>query len=163
MTAAFLCKKLCYGVVKMSLQEILMNGGGALFILLTLVQIAPIKVNLWSTLAKWFGRAINADMLKELEEVKSGQKKTQERLDAYIRMDDERNADMHRARILQFNNELLRDILHTREDFIEILSEIDFYERYCETHSEYQNNRAVCAIGNIKRVYNDRLKEHDFL
>lgn len=114
-------------------------------------------------MAKWFGRAINADMLKELEEVKSGQKKTQERLDAYIRMDDERNADMHRARILQFNNELLRDILHTREDFIEILSEIDFYERYCETHSEYQNNRAVCAIGNIKRVYNDRLKEHDFL
>ena len=65
MTAAFLCKKLCYGVVKMSLQEILMNGGGALFILLTLVQIAPIKVNPWSTLAKWFGRAINADMLKE--------------------------------------------------------------------------------------------------
>ncbi len=163
MTAAFLCKKLCYGVVKMSLQEILMNGGGALFILLTLVQIAPIKVNPWSTLAKWFGRAINADMLKELEEVKKGQKETQERLDAYIRMDDERNADMHRARILQFNNELLRDILHTREDFIEILSEIDFYERYCETHSEYQNNRAVCAIGNIKRVYNDRLKEHDFL
>lgn len=163
MTAAFLCKKLCYEVVKMSMQEILMNGGGALFLLLTLVQIAPIKVNPWSALAKWFGRAINADMLKELEEVKSGQKETRERLDAYIRMDDERNADMHRARILQFNNELLRDILHTREDFVEILAEIDFYERYCETHSEYQNNRAVCAIGNIKRVYNDRLKEHDFL
>ena len=107
------------------MQEILMNGGGALFLLLTLVQIAPIKVNPWSALAKWFGRAINADMMKELEEVKSGQKETRERLDAYIRMDDERNADMRRARILQFNNELLRDILHTREDFIEILAEID--------------------------------------
>ncbi len=61
MTAAFLCKKSSNEVVGMSIQEILMNGGGALVILLTLVQIAPIKVNPWSALAKWLGRAINAN------------------------------------------------------------------------------------------------------
>ena len=165
----FYVQESIYEVVGLNVREIL-NGGGALVILLTLVQVSPIKINPWSAVfgffkwaAKGFGRAVNADLLKELEEVKTCQQKTANRLDEYIRMDDERNADMHRARILQFNNELLRDILHTREDFIEILAEIDFYERYCETHSEYQNNRAVCAIGNIKRVYNDRLQLHDFL
>ena len=56
-----------------------------------------------------------------------------ENLDTHIRVDDERNADLFRTRILQFNNELLRDILHTREDFIEILAVIDDYEHYCET------------------------------
>lgn len=147
----------------MSIQEIFAGGGGLLLVLLTLVEIAPVKVNPWSRLAKAFGRAINADVLKELEEVKEGQKRTQEKLDSHIRIDDERNADAHRTRILQFNNELLREIMHTREDFIEILAEIDFYEKYCEAHEDYQNNRAVCAIENIKRVYMERLQKHDFL
>ena len=56
-----------------------------------------------------------------------------------------------------------REIQHTREDFIEILAVIDDYESYCRDHKEYKNNRAVCAIENIKRVYMDRLQKHDFL
>ena len=71
--------------------------------------------------------------------------------------------DRHRAAILRFNNELLRDIPHTREEFIEALSEIDSYERYCEEHPDYKNNRATHAVANIKRVYDDRLVKHDFL
>lgn len=147
----------------MSIQEILLNGGGLLVILLTVVQIAPIKINPWSALAKALGRAINADVLKELNDVKATQKETQDRLDKHIRVDDERDADKHRERILQFNNELLRDIPHTREDFIEILGEIDKYEQYCREHPEYPNSRAVHAIANIGRVYDDRLEKHDFL
>ena len=147
----------------MSIQEILFGGGGLAALLLTLLQLAPIEINPWSALAKAIGRAINADVLKELEAVKAGQAKTQKKLDDHIRVDDERNADAHRTRILQFNNELLREIQHTREDFIEILAEIDFYERYCESHPEYENNRASHAIANISRVYDDRLQKHDFL
>jgi hypothetical protein len=149
--------------VELSIQEILTGGGGLLVLLLTVIQISPIKINPWSALAKVLGRAINADVLTELKEVKSGQKRAQERLDDHIRVDDERNADMHRNRILQFNNELLREIMHTREDFIEILAEIDFYERYCDDHPEYPNSRAVHAIANITRVYDERLQKHDFL
>ena len=70
---------------------------------------------------------------------------------------------MHRARILQFNTELLRDIRHTEEDFNEILYNIDCYERYCEEHSGYQNNRCVHAIKNIKRVFDERMEKRDFL
>lgn len=147
----------------MSIQEILLNGGGLLVILLTVVQIAPIKINPWSALAKALGRAINADVLKELNDVKATQKETQDRLNKHIRVDDERDADKRRERILQFNNELLRDIPHTREDFIEILGEIDKYEQYCREHPEYPNSRAVHAIANIGRVYDDRLEKHDFL
>lgn len=68
--------------------------------------------------------AINAEMLNELKAVKS-------ELADHIRKDDERNADEHRARILRFNNELLRDIPHTKEEFVDVLADIDFYERYC--------------------------------
>ena len=111
----------------MSIQEILTGGGGVLLVLLTLVQISPIELNPWSALAKVVGRAINADVTRELSEIK-------EKLDGHVTMDDRRNADGHRTRILHFNNELLRGIEHTKEEFIEALAEIDAYERYCAAH-----------------------------
>lgn len=147
----------------MSLKDILLNGSGLLVVLLTVIQITPIKVNPWSALAKCLGKAINADVLQKLQEVEDAQKETRKRLDAHIEVDNERNADGHRLRILQFSNELLRDIPHTQEEFIEALAEIDFYEDYCDDHPKYENNRAVHAIAHIKRVYNERLDKHDFL
>ncbi len=117
------------------------------FILLTVVQITPIKINPWSA----FGNMLNGNVLKKLDE--------------HIRIDDERNADAHRVQILKFNREILHesDPSHfTQEDFIEILSEIDFYEDYCKTHLDYKNNRAVLAIQNIKREYKERLERHEF-
>ena len=133
----------------MSIQEILAGGGGVLVVAMTLVQIAPVKVNPWSWLAAAIGRAINAKVIKKL--------------DNHITMDDRRTADGHRARILHFNNEMLRDINHTKEEFTEVLAEIDAYELYCREHPEYPNNRAILAIKNIQEVYMERLKRHDFL
>lgn len=140
----------------MRILELFASGGGLLFLVLSMLEVAPIKVNPWSAIAKAIGRAMNADVLRELDMVT-------QKLDTHIRVDDERNADSYRTRILQFNNELLREIMHTREDFIEILAVIDDYEGYCRDHKEYKNNRSTCAIENIKRVYMERLQKHDFL
>ena len=146
----------------MSIKDILLNGGGVLLLLLTIIQITPIKINPWSAFAKAIGRAVNADVLKELEEVKAAQKATDNKLTAHVKKDDERDADRHRKNILDFNNELVRDIPHDQEQFIDIMGEIDLYERYCSEHPEYQNNRAVHAVANINRVYDIRLRKQDF-
>lgn len=131
--------------------------------LLSLVEVSPIKINPWSGLAKWLGRAINGEVLESVEDVKKAQRDTRKALDEHIQSDDERNADTLRMRILHFNNELLRGDRHTREDFIEILAVIDAYEQYCKNHPNYRNNRASHAIANIGRVYDERLKLRDFL
>lgn len=131
--------------------------------LLSLVEVSPIKINPWSGLAKWLGRAINGEVLESVEDVKRAQQDTRKALDEHIQSDDERNADTLRMRVLHFNNELLRGDRHTREDFIEILAVIDAYERYCKNHPNYRNNRASHAIANIGRVYDERLKLRDFL
>ena len=140
----------------MSIQELLTGGGGLVVLALTVIQVAPVKINPWSAIAKAIGRAINAEVLAELE-------RTRIKLDNHIKTDDERAADMHRARILRFNQELIRQIPHTREEFIEVLTEIDRYQRFCREHPDYPNSRAVHAIANIGRVYDDRLQKHDFL
>ncbi len=147
----------------MSILELFASGGGLLFLVLSLVEIAPIKVNPWSAAARWLGSIVNRDVLARLDDISRMQRDTQRRLDDHIKVDDERDADMHRAKILRFNNELLRNIPHTREEFIEILAEIDGYEAFCRAHPDYQNNRAVHAVANINRVYDERLQKHDFL
>lgn len=147
----------------MSIQEMLMGGGGVLLIALTLIQITPVQINPWSAIAKTLGKAINADVLADLSELKSEQQRNKDRLEEHIRIDDERYADQRRTRILRFNNELLRNILHTKEEFIEVLHDIDEYERYCAEHESYPNNRATLAVENIKSAYLERFKSHDFL
>ena len=84
----------------MTLKEILFGGGSALFVLLTLLQLAPIKINPWSAIAKAFGRAINSEVLEkvgklesELQCVRSG-------------MAEEKAVNC-RARILRFGDECL--------------------------------------------------------
>lgn len=139
-----------------NLEQIVFGGGGALVVLLTLVQVSPIKLNPWSWIAKKIGAAVNADISKRLDGI-------EKKLDDHISVSDQRVADTHRARILQFNSALLRDVGHTREEFIEVLAEIDAYEAYCRDHENYPNNRAALAIENIKENYKERLKKRDFL
>ena len=123
---------------------------------------------------KKIARALTAELSEKMEaaqksqdekwsEVKQYQEETRCLLDKHIRMDDERNADLLRSRILRFNNELVRSIDHTQEDFDEILGIIDAYRTYCRTHEEYKNNKCTHAIANIERCYDDRLEKHDFL
>ena len=140
----------------MTLKEILLGGSGGLALILTLFQIAPIKFSPWSAIAKAIGRAINADVLAELKDVRS-------RLDVHIQTDAEGKADERRTRILHFNNELIREIPHTKEEFIDVLADIDEYEAFCRANPDYKNNRAAHAIANIGRAYDDRLQKHDFL
>ena len=140
----------------MSVLELFVGGGGLVLAAMTVIQITPVKLDPWSWLAKAIGKAINADVLAKLGEV-------EKRLDKHITVDDQRAADGNRTRILHFNNELVRNLKHTKEEFVEILAEIDAYEEYCRSHPEYPNNRAVIAIDNVRDVYKERLKKNDFL
>lgn len=136
----------------------------------TLIEVCPIKINPRSWLFRmlkmlWrsFCRSLNSDVLDKLSALEKGQGATQAQLEKHIAMDDEREADKVRASILHFNNELLREIPHTKEEFVEILAKIDWYNDFCDTHKDYRNCRAVHAIANIERVYDERLQKHDFL
>lgn len=154
----------------MTLDDLFVGGGVGVVAVLSLLEIAPIKLNPWSAIAKAIGKAINADVLKDLQAVQAAQKEAQEALDKHIEddkarqaADDEYKAETHRAAFLAFNTSLLRGELHTQEDFFDAFRHIDRYEDYCRAHPGYKNNRAAHAIANIGRVYDDRLKARDFL
>lgn len=147
----------------MTLDELFVGGGVGVVAVLSLLEIAPIKVNPWSAIARGLGRAFNAEVLADLKAVQKAQLDTRSALDKHQAADDEYKAECHRAALLAFNTSLLRGELHTQEDFFDAFRHIDQYEGYCRNHPGYKNNRASHAIANIGRVYDERLKARDFL
>ena len=107
--------------------------------------------------------ASNKDILKAVQAVEGKVATLEDRVEA-LQDDQERiQAESARLRVIHFNGELLRDTKHTSEEFDQVLTDIDTYEDYCDDHPKYPNNKAILAVENIKRVYTNCLKEHDFL
>lgn len=97
-------------------------------------------------------------IISEINEMKS-------ELNKHIEDDKKHRADMCRARILRFSDELRRGISHSEESFNNILEDIDNYISYCTQHeSVYINSKANAAIRNIKTTHDRCVRgELDFL
>lgn len=151
------------------IKQLLLNAGGTvtagavIIFILNLLQISKIQINPWDAIRKWIGAKFNAEQVADIAALKREVEELRERLDEYIRLDNQRTADEWRRKILTFNNQLLRGIPHTKEEFVEILGVIDTYEDYCKRHDGYKNQRAVHAIEHIGKVYDERQEKRDFL
>lgn len=155
----------------MTIEEILTKywGVGAI-VLLSLIQIAPIKINPWTWvvkvlgwIAKKIGNAFSHDVLEELKVLKKETSETKTEV-ATVKTEVRRNAaDLSRRRILAFEEDLINGVKHTRESFRDVMIDIDVYEAFCESDKEYKNTRADLAIENIKAYYKDCSNNDGFL
>lgn len=131
-------------------------GSGAIILLMTLIQISPIKINPWSWIGRCIGRAINGEVLEKVETLTRDVK--QNKAD-----DDEQWASLSRTHILRFGDEILHGMSHSKEHFNQVLLDISKYEQYCESHPQYINNIATATIQQIKKTYQKCLDENNFL
>ena len=144
----------------MELIEVLKVGGASVLVLiLTLIKIPKLEINVWGLI----GRAINKEQTDKIDKMQQSVDGIQKKLDEHIADEEENRAENARQRILNFNNEVLRHQAHTRESFDDILSDIDYYEDYCDNHPDYSNNKAILTIEHLKQVYKVRLEHNDFL
>ena len=86
-----------------------------------------------------------------------------QKIDQVDQKGDERNAVSARVRILRFRDEMLENRGHSHESFLQVLDDIDSYERYCQENPDFKNNQTVATIEHIKENYKERLEKHDFL
>ena len=142
----------------MKLLETISTGDAVLIavVLLSLIQIAPIKVDPWSWLIRKAGGVLTGDIMRKLDELN----KKVDRLEA---KEDERDAVNKRVRILRFEDELQRDHKHTKDSFDQVLSDITGYNQYCDAHPSFRNDQTAQTVAHIKKVYDARLENHDFL
>lgn len=145
------------------LGSVMAGSGGLVAVIMSVIQVSKIEINPWTQLAKKVGNALNAGVMQEIKDIKIEQSETKKKLDAHIEEGKERDADGCRSQVLRFNNELVRGLGHTEEDYDEILSVIWKYEKYCKTHENYKNNKMPHAIKNVERMYDEMLKTNGFL
>lgn len=122
----------------------------------TIIQIAPIKINPWSWVARAIGRAINAEVIAKVEKLESD-------LQDLKGHTAEQTAKECRVRILRFGDEILHDVRHSKEHFDQILLDITDYEMYCKEHPEFKNNMTALTTSRIKSTYEQCLEDHSFL
>ena len=145
------------------LGSVIAGGSGLIVAVMSVIQVSKIEINPQSFIAAKLGNALNAGVMKEIKDIKTEQEETRKKLDEHIEESEERKTDTYRSRILRFNNELVRKLGHTEEDYNEILEIIDRYEDYCGTHPGYKNNKCAHAIKNVERMYDEMLRINGFL
>ena len=123
----------------------------------------------WSLLIKIFDNLTGKKRvtLEEIDAKLDGQQKDIDQLKGsfsqFESSQDEKDAQGARRRILRFNDELLRNVDHSKEYFDDILEDIKTYEQYCQTHPSFQNGKTVMADKNIKRCYELCMEKQSFL
>lgn len=145
------------------LGSVMAGSSGLIVAVMSIIQVSKIEINPQSWIATQLGNALNAGVMKEIKDIKTEQEETRKKLDAHIEEGEERKADNYRSRVLRFNNELVRGLGHTEEDYDEILDVIWKYNEYCKTHPEYKNNKMPHAIKNVERMYDEMLHTNGFL
>lgn len=122
----------------------------------TVIQVAPIKIDPWTWLFKWIGKTMNQEVMNEIENVK----KQVNMIEAKA---DEREAICARNRIVRFSDEILHGVKHSKEHFDQVLISCTEYEKYCNEHKDFENNVACESIKLVKITYEKCLQEKSFL
>lgn len=124
--------------------------------LLSLVQIAPIKIDPWTLLARKVGQALTGDLSKKIDDLA-------DKVDKLEAKEDRRDTVNKRVRILRFEDELQEGRHHSKDSFDQVLSDITDYELYCAENPSFKNQQTVATVSHIKKVYRERLERRDFL
>ena len=126
----------------------LSNNWLLIVIVLSLVQIAPVKLNPWSWMGRWIGKII-------------GVKDLSEKVDKLEYKVEQNEAITARVRILRFGDEIREgNKIHSKESFDQVLDDITRYDAYCKQHPEFENAKTVLTTKVIKETYKKLYEEH---
>lgn len=150
----------------MSLQDLLeminisgmSNATGILItlsiIIMTLIQITPLKLNPWDFILGWIGDRLNSHIVKKVDVL-------DEKLTEHIKESRDSSVKRKRQRILQFVEEGMDGKRYTKETFEFMMKECDDYEKYIKEH-EIKNGVIEASITEIRRRYIDHIHNADF-
>ena len=112
--------------------------GAAILLLLSLIQISPVRLDPWDRIFAWVGGKLNGNLQKQVREI-------------WI--------NMHRQAILQFARECRAGQEHSEEEWSHILNVADEYEQYCQKNSVI-NGVVKQDTLYIRQLYQELSRDH---
>ena len=134
----------------MGLNDILskLNFGcvtAGIMILLSLIQISPLKLNPWDKLLGWFGKKLNGATEKRLETVEKQIR------DMWI--------NNHRQTVLTFARECRANIEHSSDEWTNVLNVAEEYEKYV-IENKITNGIITQDTEYLRKLYQELSREH---
>lgn len=147
----------------MTLDKIFGISAGGLFVLLTLVQISPIKIDPWSWLARKVGKMLNGEVLERMDALEKKVEKVEKKVDNSEAKRAEDKAIAARVRILRYGDEERMGIKHSKGYSDQIMGDIQLYTNHCREYPDFENGITEPTCDYIKKGYLERMMKNDFL
>ena len=143
------------------IQKINQNGFTIALIMLILscIKLPKYELNIWQIFIKNVNKETN-EKLNNLHDQFNELKKS---FDAHIKEDIEEEMDSKRRNIINFSSEISRGVLHTEEQYNQIIEDMDEYTKYCNETPEYPNKKAEASMHHIMQAYARHVEINDFL
>lgn len=134
----------------MSLNEIMskLNAGyvtAAVIVLLSIIQIAPVRLNPWDSILGWIGSKLNG--------------KTEKRLAAVEKQIRDMWINDHRHCILTFSREARAGIAHSADEWTNVLNIAEEYEKYVDANG-ITNGIITQDTAYIRALYQELSRDH---
>lgn len=116
------------------------NAALIIVVVMSLIQIVPVKLNPWSAVVKWLQKILGiTDLSTAIKKMQADQ--------------EQHRIELCRSRILAFGDDINRGLILSDEHFIQIMADTDTYEQYCTKHPDFPNSRTVATIELIRNEY----------
>ena len=116
-----------------------------LILLMSLIEISPLKLNPWKHIFKWIGRQMNGETDKKLDDLQ--------------RQVRELWVNGHRNSILVFAREARAGIEHSSDEWTNVLNQAEEYEKYVRDRG-ITNGIITQDTEYIRNLYQELSREH---
>ena len=139
---------------------------GATFLFLfgalcTIIQIAPIQINPWDWLLGWIGERFNAGINKKINQLDERIDKMEDNLNNHIKDKAGKDLQEQRRYLINFVNEGVNGLRHSKESFEDAIRACDAYEEYVKENNVH-NGVINSTISAIREKYREHLILTDF-
>lgn len=151
------------------LEEATQSEAFWLVVAMTIVQIAPIKINPWSFIFKlfykgvcWLSRKSLAPLIDRMDEINTKVDAMQSEINVVKREFEVKNANDWRWDILDFFNSARNGRPHSKEEWEHAIDQVKKYERHVELH-DIDNGVLEEASKWLRDEYHEHIRRNDFL
>lgn len=146
----------------MSIGAIIGWVAGALAVLGTFIEVSKIKINPWSSLFRWIGKKLNADVMDEIKELKKNDEEIRKEQEEIKRQQAIDACDAIKAEVFGFYNECKRGMKHSEAEFNHIAQQNKKYEALLKVTKE-PNGVYEMEFEYIMEIFKKAMAENDFL
>lgn len=128
----------------------------------TLFEVSKIQINPWSSLFKWIGKKMNAEVMDEIKDLKKSEEEIRKEQEKIKRQQAIDTADTIKAEVFSFYNECKRGLKHSEAEFNHIAQQNKKYLAIIEITKE-PNGVYEMEYEYIMEIFKKAMAENDFL